>query len=188
MIKYIAIITMTLNHISNIFLDPDTLLGEALLDIGYFTAVTMCYFLVEGYHYTHSKKKYGQRLLVFALISQIPFQEAVGAAAFNMLFTLFFCFLILCAKEYIRRPAERTVAIICLTACTLFGDWALLAAVFTLLLTGAEEIRKRRPGPMGSLLWSLEASTSFPTTWPEMPWARRCFGHWLPGEGSSSPV
>ena len=56
-IKYIAIITMTLNHISNIFLDPDTLLGEALLDIGYFTAVTMCYFLVEGYHYTHSKKK-----------------------------------------------------------------------------------------------------------------------------------
>ena len=89
-IKYIAIITMTLNHISSIFLDPDTLLGEALLDIGYFTAVTMCYFLVEGYHYTHSKKKYGQRLLVFALISQIPFQEAVGAAAFNMLFTLFF--------------------------------------------------------------------------------------------------
>ena len=61
-IKYIAIITMTLNHISNIFLDPDTRLGEALLDIGYFTAVTMCYFLVEGYHYTHSKKKYGQRL------------------------------------------------------------------------------------------------------------------------------
>lgn len=127
-IKYIAIITMTLNHISNIFLDPDTLLGEALIDIGYFTAVTMCYFLVEGYHYTHSKKKYGQRILVFAFISQIPFQEAVGAAAFNMLFTLFFCFLILCAKEYIRRPAERTVAIICLAACTLFGDWALLAA------------------------------------------------------------
>ena len=142
-IKYIAIIAMTLNHISNIFLDPDTLLGEALLDIGYFTAVTMCYFLVEGYHYTHSKKKYGQRLLVFALISQIPFQEAVGAAAFNMLFTLFFCFLILCAKEYIRRPAERTVAIICLTACTLFGDWALLAAVFTLLFDWSRGDKKK---------------------------------------------
>ena len=88
-IKYIAIVTMTLNHISNIFMDPDTVLGEAFLDIGYFTAITMCYFLVEGYHYTHSKKKYGQRLLLFALISQVPFQLAVGYFALNMLFTLF---------------------------------------------------------------------------------------------------
>ncbi len=142
-IKYIAIVTMTLNHISNIFLDPNTLLGEVFLDIGYFTAITMCYFLVEGYHYTRSRKKYGQRLLVFALISQVPFQLAVGYFALNMLFTLFFCFLILCAKDNIQRSGERIAVIACLTACTLFGDWALLAAVFTLLFEWSRKNKKK---------------------------------------------
>ena len=63
-IKFLAIITMTCNHIANIFLTPGTLLFEVMIDIGYFTAITMCYFLVEGYGYTHDKKKYCMRLLL----------------------------------------------------------------------------------------------------------------------------
>lgn len=43
-IKYIAITAMLLNHIANIFLVPGTLWYEVLVDIGYFTAITMCYF------------------------------------------------------------------------------------------------------------------------------------------------
>ncbi len=57
---------MLLNHIANIFLEPGTLLFEIFVDVGYFTAITMCYFLVEGYGYTRSKEKYGKRLLLFA--------------------------------------------------------------------------------------------------------------------------
>lgn len=72
-IKYLAILAMLLNHIANLFLTPGTLLCEIFLDIGYFTAITMCYFLVEGFHFTHSKRKYGQRLLLFAILSQVPF-------------------------------------------------------------------------------------------------------------------
>lgn len=71
-IKFLAIITMTCNHIANIFLTPGTLLFEIMIDIGYFTAITMCYFLVEGYGYTHDKKKYGERLMLFGVISFIP--------------------------------------------------------------------------------------------------------------------
>ena len=67
-IKYLAILAMLLNHIANLFLTPGTLLCEIFLDIGYFTAITMCYFLVEGFHFTHSKRKYGQRLLLFAIL------------------------------------------------------------------------------------------------------------------------
>lgn len=48
-IKYIAMTAMLLNHIANIFLVPGTLWYEVLVDIGYFTAITMCYFLVEGF-------------------------------------------------------------------------------------------------------------------------------------------
>ena len=48
-IKYIAVFTMLLNHVANIFLQPGTFACEALKDIGYFTAPVMCWFLVEGY-------------------------------------------------------------------------------------------------------------------------------------------
>ena len=37
-IKYIAMFTMLLNHIANIFLTPGTPLFTLLVDIGYFTA------------------------------------------------------------------------------------------------------------------------------------------------------
>ena len=57
-IKYIAVFTMLLNHVANIFLQPGTFACEALKDIGYFTAPVMCWFLVEGYRYTRSVKKY----------------------------------------------------------------------------------------------------------------------------------
>lgn len=78
---------------------------EIFVDIGYFTAITMCYFLVEGYGYTHSKEKYGNRLLIFAAISQIPFclaftkEGVISFVNMNMIFTLFLCFLILQAME-----------------------------------------------------------------------------------------
>ena len=110
-IKFLAIITMTCNHIANIFLTPGTLLFEVMIDIGYFTAITMCYFLVEGYGYTHDKKKYGERLLLFGVISFIPFCLAFGMVQMNMLW----------------------IVILILIFVSLYSDWALLAPVFTIL-------------------------------------------------------
>ena len=72
-IKYIAMFTMLLNHTALILLTPGTMLREFLEDIGYFTGITMCYFLVEGYAYTRSKKKYALRLFLFAVISQLQY-------------------------------------------------------------------------------------------------------------------
>ena len=48
-IKLLAVVTMTLNHFAHVFLTPGTVLCEVFQDIGYFTAMTMCFFLVEGY-------------------------------------------------------------------------------------------------------------------------------------------
>ena len=51
--KYIAMFTMHLNNIDNIFLAPGTPMFTLLVDIGYYTAPVMCSFLVVGYNYTH---------------------------------------------------------------------------------------------------------------------------------------
>ena len=45
-IKYVAMLTMLLNHVANIFLVPGTFWREFLVDLGYFTMPVMCYFLV----------------------------------------------------------------------------------------------------------------------------------------------
>lgn len=136
-IKYVAMFTMLLNHIANVFLEPGTFLFEVMVDVGYFTAITMCYFLVEGYGYTRSKEKYGKRLLLFALISEIPFclafteEGTISFVSMNMLFTLFLCFLILYAMEKIPSGTRQTLCIWGLIFSSAYSDWALLAPIFT---------------------------------------------------------
>ena len=73
-IKMLAMATMLVNHIANVFMPAGAPLTNLCLYIGYFTAVTMCYFLVEGYGYTHSKTQYAGRLFGFAVLAQLPYQ------------------------------------------------------------------------------------------------------------------
>ena len=139
MIKYIAMFTMLLNHIATIFLTPGTWLCELFIAIGYFTAITMIYFLVEGYHCTHSKKAYLSRLFVFALISEIPYCLAFttnGVMEFdglNMMFTLCVCFGILYVLDTIQSRIAKACLIIFGVFISLFCDWALLAPIFTII-------------------------------------------------------
>ncbi len=162
-IKYIAMFTMLLNHIANAFLPYGSIWYEILVDIGYFTAVTMCYFLVEGYTHTRSKTKYGLRLLGFAVLSQLPFMLAFSAPGqlrfrgLNMLYTLFICFLLLMTREKVRNPVIRNLLRILLVFCTVVGDWPLLAALYTLLFDWAGESRKRLlvVYPIAALLFAL---------------------------------
>lgn len=99
----------------------------------------MCYFLVEGFQYTHSKKNYAIRLAIFALVSEIPYCLAFtnnGLLEFrelNMLFTLLICFAILMAVEKVSNKVIRTVCILILILFSSVCDWAFLAPIFTLL-------------------------------------------------------
>ena len=149
-IKMVAMLTMLINHIANVFLPAGRWYTNLCLYIGYFTAVTMCYFLVEGYGYTRSKRKYAGRLLGFAVLAQLPYQLAfpengiAGFVQFNMLFTLLLCFLVLLAQERIHNRVLRGAAIVLLICASLFCDWVLLAPVFTLLFIWARDSRPRK--------------------------------------------
>ncbi|MDO5807447.1 MAG: TraX family protein [Lachnospiraceae bacterium] len=169
-IKYAAVFAMLLNHMAHVFLQEGSLEYEICVAVGYFTAVTMCYFLVEGYQYTRSKKKYGQRLLLFAIISQVPYQAALGIRQLNMLFTLLFCFLILVCLEYIQDSAERSVCVCLLAAATCICDWGGLAAAFTVLFAQAYGSRRKLLYAYGLdyLLFSLVSAAEYAKT---LSWA-----------------
>lgn len=143
MIKYAAMLTMLLNHIAHMFLMRGTLLYEVLEDIGFFTAPVMCYFLAEGFARTRSKPKYGFRLLAFAVLSQIPFQLAFAQKGLNMIFTLFCCFLILVAMERVDSPLLRMGIVMLLTLATVYGDWGVVAPLFTIFFYNAGGDRKQ---------------------------------------------
>ncbi|MCI8524411.1 MAG: conjugal transfer protein TraX [Oscillospiraceae bacterium] len=148
-VKYIAALAMLLNHIASVCLTPGTLLREVLIDAGYFTAVTMCYFLAEGFRHTRSRRRYALRLAVFAAVSELPFCLAFtenGILAFqgmNMLFTLLLCFGILAVLEEVESSAVRCALVTALVLLSLVSDWPLLAPLFTLLFRRAGGGRRR---------------------------------------------
>ena len=156
-IKYIAMLTMFINHAANALVPAESPWFEVLTDIGYFTAVTMCFFLVEGYQYTHSRKKYALRLLIFALISQVPYVMALRFGMLNMLFTLFFCFLILHVRHRVSNGFARNLLVVLLVFVTLFCDWSLLAAIYTILFDRAAGDKRKQAVSFGiaALLFGL---------------------------------
>lgn len=103
----------------------------------------MCYFLVEGYAYTHSRLRYGFRLFLFAVISQIPFMLAFQQSGLNMIFTLFFCFLLLAVMEKVDSALPRMGLGVLLIIATLYGDWGLIAPLFTIFFYNGWKDRKK---------------------------------------------
>lgn len=162
-IKYIAMFTMLLNHIAAVFMEPGAWLTELFLNLGYFTAPVMCYFLVEGYAYTRSKRKYGERLLIFGIISELPFclafseGETLSFTSMNMIVTLFLCFLLICVRKEVMNPFLRDFFTALLIFASLFSDWGILAPVFTLLFlnAGNSEQKKKNAFLLGTLLFGL---------------------------------
>lgn len=148
-IKYVAMAAMLLNHIASIFLTPGSWLFEGFLAIGYFTAITMVYFLVEGYFYTHDRKAYFLRLLAFALLSQIPYclafttEGIIQFCGLNMLFTLCLCFGVVYVLDTVKSKAGRMVLVALGVLVSLVCDWALLAPVFTVLFVWGRRSARR---------------------------------------------
>lgn len=132
-IKLAAMATMACNHFAQALLPGGTLLYTVLVDIGYFTAPVMCWFLVEGFGCTRSRGRYALRLAGFALLAQAPYVLALGYGQFNMLFTLLLCFLILWALDALHGRLLCGPAVLALAFATVFCDWPLLAACYTLM-------------------------------------------------------
>lgn len=136
-LKYIAVIAMIIDHCALVFVGTDKPLGIAMRFIGRLTAPIMCYFLVEGFIHTRSRKKYGKRLFAFALISQIPFIYLLAGyfwvLKLNMIVTLFACFLMLVCLENLRSMPLKIGAVLALYAVCHYSDWGTMAPIWVLI-------------------------------------------------------
>lgn len=104
-LKIIAMCTMLIDHIGAIILKDEIFLRY----IGRLAFPIYCFLLVEGFFNTKDIKKYLSRLLVFAFISEIPFNLAFYDSIFwfdslNVYFTLFIGLLVIYFCEKYTQP------------------------------------------------------------------------------------
>ena len=153
-LKYAAVIAMIVDHIAMFLLSPGiadaplsrVALYAAMRVIGRLTAPVMLFFLVEGYIYTSSKLKYGLRLLVFGLISQIPYALAhyntIWILDFNVIITLFLTFVMLLANERIESRILNRIAVIGLIMISFCCDWGVIGPFMAWLFYVNRDDRK----------------------------------------------
>ena len=103
-LKWIAVTTMFIDHIAASLYPAWGLSGHlvthelwlvyrVMRTIGRMAFPIYCFLLVEGYLHTRDVKKYALRLLIFGLISEIPFDAAIWRSWYapahqNVYFTL----------------------------------------------------------------------------------------------------
>ena len=121
-LKWIAIITMLIDHIGAAIIYPilfqDGMMTvttdhtlyityQVMRSIGRVAFPIFCFLLVEGFFHTRDKIKYAIRLGIFALISEVPFdlafyQHFPANEHQNVFFTLLIGLLMLIGLQYLR--------------------------------------------------------------------------------------
>lgn len=140
-LKRIAILTMTIDHIGAVIIQRfmvtqgfDRNFWEMVYwpfrYIGRIAFPIFCFLLVEGYTHTKNKKKYLFRMVLFAILSELPFNLAVGGKILdfryqNVFWELSLGILLMMILEKIeRQKGSRLLKWSLMAAAVLPGIWA----------------------------------------------------------------
>lgn len=161
-IKYFAVIPMAVGHFIGYMeeagLITDKPLWLTILVQSSLIAPPIFFFLIaEGFRYSRSRKKYALRLLLFAVITQIPFSlvnfgtllTVDALLNLNIIFTLFLGLSALCVWESELKLPLRTAAVILIDGVTvLLGcEWMIFGV---LIILGMHIFREK---PRTRLIW-----------------------------------
>lgn len=154
MLKLLAVLSMTVDHAAVIFVPvleslrtPYSIAGEVITlywimrKIGRLAFPIFCFLIAEGYLHTRSKLRYALRLLLFAAISEMPFNLMVHNRIFylgaqNVYFTLFLGLLMIYAFDSLGSDWKKLLAMaaICIAAAFLQADYGLIGVLLVFLL------------------------------------------------------
>ncbi len=143
LLKVIAIIAMTLDHIAYTFVPPESAATYIMRLLGRITAPLMCFFIAEGFRHSHNRNKYLLRMITFAVISQpfyfiflnhsLPRNALEFFRSMNVMYTfslgLLTLFIVTHKKLPVTAKAILTGIIISFAS---IGDWSYLVPIWIL--------------------------------------------------------
>ena len=162
-LKIIAMTAMLIDHTAIIFMSGDKAFHQPYCVIGNYpvTDYFLCrnivgrlafpifaFLIVEGYHHTSNRRRYAQNLLLFAIISIIPWNLVHGDLLYhssqNVLFTLLFGVILMLQTDKITQyysqnshfPLVQTLTIIpeLIAIQLLHTDYGAIGVVYIVLL------------------------------------------------------
>ena len=191
-LKVLAMIIMLIDHTASFLLryyEPATTpwfqLGDntyslyrVMRDVGRAAFPIFCFLLVEGFLHTHNRFKYGRNLLIFACISEIPWNFAQNGtllfpAKQNVFFTLFLGYAAFCLIECFKENASlQLISMLVLLAVSYFlkADYGYRGYVFLLIMYW---LHQHKP-----------AQAVIGSCWLLYEW-KACFAHGLSADGLS---
>lgn len=134
-LKYLAVFTMTLDHIAWFFIPFESTVAQIFHFLGRLTAPIMCYFIAEGYIHTRNVKKYALRLFLFGTISQIPWWMLHGneiSLSFNMMFTLVLGLVAVWVWDKTKNKLSALLCVFCFVYLSTYCDWHIYAVLWIL--------------------------------------------------------
>lgn len=189
-LKLIAIISMAIDHFAASILYYGILPHQSSFSVGSLTISWLviyeicrfigriafpifCFLMVEGFFYTRSRRNYALRLLLFALLSELPFDLALLQRPWdishqNVFFTLWIGFLTIWGMENSKdsHHAEAKQALFFISGCALAyllrTDYDYLGILLIVVLYCFRSDRKMQciVGCV-SLLWEAPACLAF---------------------------
>ena len=137
-LKYLAIIAMVVDHTAWGFVEFMSPLGQTMHLFGRLTLPIMCFFIAEGFRHTSNLKKYILRMVIFALVSVVPFyiffHEEYGYRQ-NIIFDLLLGLLALTALECKKIPKWTRILIVVflfLVSATI-GGWVIMPMIYIMV-------------------------------------------------------
>lgn len=155
MLKLIAIITMLIDHTAlllgeelAVFTEPIFEFGETTVTlyfimrkIGRLAFPIFCFLVTEGFIHTRNRKRYMLNMLLFAVISEIPYNFMKCGHPFfiaeqNVFFTLLLGVTLLYIYETVNQEALKAGLMFCVAAVAFFleADYGLRGVLLILLL------------------------------------------------------
>lgn len=138
-LKYLAFISMLIDHVNNAIVTPMLDGGGFLLYLSNIFSILgriafpiFIFFIVEGFFKTSNRKKYLITLLIFGVISEVPFDMFTSKTFFdphwnNMMFTLALCLITIWIINSIKNKLDNKVLwyVISIIIVILFGFLAM---------------------------------------------------------------
>ena len=142
-LKITALLTMLIDHIGCVFLmERGDVIYKAFRAVGRISFPIICFMLVEGFIHTHSRKKYMINLLIFSIISEIPYDLAFGhklidVSEQNVMWTLLLGVIMMCFIEKFEYSFTAKMTVVLITGFvavllkTDYSIWGILSiAIF----------------------------------------------------------